>query len=210
MPAPSTLTWDDQKPFVEFILTHPELMPLVLDLEDIRHERERALLVVSEVDRLADAPDDEPMGEEGLLFDALCGELSRDPFEVDIPGVPGDLPLEEIPWTAGLYRALVAELKCADMLPVVRRRAGWRGRLYEAGAALRAETPPPLEGAVPSDPEGPAMTLAEASAALGCHPKTTERYLRSGELRAGRVGRRWRIPRSSVDSFLRRGSAKES
>lgn len=208
LPAVKRLTWDDLKPLATALLTHPDHDVLVAHLDDLADIRDGCLNVVASIDRLALAPDDEPMGDGDLLY-ALCDELKLDVFEQRVPGVPDDMLIEEIPWTAGLYRALVGELGCADVLPTLRLRAAWRARFYEAGAAIRAEIPPPLEGALPSASDGPALTLAEASVAIGCHPKTTERYLRSGELRAGRIGRRWRIPRSSVDAFLRAGVAKE-
>lgn len=208
LPAMARLTWDDLKPIATALLQSPDRDVLVGHLDDLAYIRERCMGVVAAVDRLAEARDDEQMGDGDLLF-ALCDELKLDVFEQPVPGVPDDLPIEEISWTAGLYRALIAELGCAEVLPTIRLRAAWRARFYEAGAAIRAKTPPPLDRALPSAPEGPALTLAEASVALGCHPKTMERYLRSGELPAGRVGRRWRIPRSSVEAFLRSGGPME-
>lgn len=207
-PAMKSLTWEDWAPRALALLKSPDSDVLLADPEDLADVRDGCLRIVSDIDRLAVAPDDEGMPDGGLFF-ALCDELRVDVFAQSVPGVPDDLPPDEIPWTAGLYRALVAELGCEDVLPTVRLRAAWRARFYEAGAAIRAEVPPPIDGALPSAPEEVPLTLAEASVALGIHPKTTERYLRSGELRAGRVGRRWRIPRSSVDAFLRSASAKE-
>lgn len=208
VPAMKRLTWEDLRPLAFALLKSPDHDVLVNHLDDLADIRDTCLRVVATVDRLTDAPDDEPMGDGDLLY-ALCAELKLDVFAQRVPGMPDDMVIEEIPWTAGLYRALIAELGCAAALSTVRLRAAWRARFYEAGAAIRAEVPPPLEGVFPRAPEGRALTLAEASSALGCHPKTTERYLRSGELRAGRVGRRWRIPRSSVDAFLRSGGPRE-
>ncbi|MHB1045794.1 MAG: helix-turn-helix domain-containing protein [Thermoanaerobaculia bacterium] len=208
LPSVSDWTWDDLKPLALALLRSPDHDVLVNHLDDLADRRDTCLRVAATIDRLAGTPDEEPMGD-GDLFYALCDELKLDIFSQRVPGVPDDMVIEEIPWTAGLYRALIAELGCAEVLATVQRRAAWRARFYEAGAAIRAEIPPPLAGALESTPGEPTLTLAEASVAIRCHPKTTERYLRSGELRAGRVGRRWRIPRSSIDAFLRSGATKE-
>jgi len=44
-------------------------------------------------------------------------------------------------------------------------------------------------------------TLAEAALLLSCHPETLRRAIRSGTLRAAKLGREFRISRSDLEAF---------
>lgn len=207
-----TLTRDDFWPLAEATLLNPDHWALTDDVEEVRLVADEERTASADAARLLAAPAEEPMAE--ALFSSACRALGLDAFEVPIPGVDDDLPLEEITWTAGLYRAFLESLAptgVEGLLERIRTRSGWRARFYEAAAALREDLPPalPTDRSEASAPEGEPFTLAEASVALRIHPKTTERYLRSGELKGGRVGRRWRIPRASVGEFLRTARSTE-
>jgi excisionase family DNA binding protein len=47
------------------------------------------------------------------------------------------------------------------------------------------------------------LTVDEAAARLKVQPDTVRRWLRSGKLRASKLGRDWRIPASSVEGLLK-------
>jgi excisionase family DNA binding protein len=48
---------------------------------------------------------------------------------------------------------------------------------------------------------------AEVARILRVTPRTIERYCKQGKLRAVKVGRRWRIPKSALEDFLRQGGS---
>jgi excisionase family DNA binding protein len=48
---------------------------------------------------------------------------------------------------------------------------------------------------------------AEVARILRVTTRTIERYCKQGKLRAVKVGRRWRIPRSALEDFLRQGGS---
>jgi excisionase family DNA binding protein len=52
---------------------------------------------------------------------------------------------------------------------------------------------------------------AEVARILRVTPRTVERYCKQGKLRAVKIGRLWRIPRSSLEEFLKteRSNAKQ-
>jgi excisionase family DNA binding protein len=47
------------------------------------------------------------------------------------------------------------------------------------------------------------LTVDEAAARLKLQPDTVRRWLRSGKLRASKLGRDWRIAGSSVEGLLK-------
>lgn len=64
---------------------------------------------------------------------------------------------------------------------------GARNNSEDVGKGLRAEV----------------LTPDEVAKLLRVSKRTVERLCQSGKLRAIRVGRLWRIPRSSLEEFLR-------
>jgi excisionase family DNA binding protein len=48
---------------------------------------------------------------------------------------------------------------------------------------------------------------AEVARILRVTPRTVERYCKQGKLRAVKVGRRWRIPRSALEDLLSQGGS---
>ena len=50
------------------------------------------------------------------------------------------------------------------------------------------------------------LTVAEVAASLRVTEKTIYRLLRRGRITATKVGREWRLPRRSVEEWLRRSS----
>ena len=48
-----------------------------------------------------------------------------------------------------------------------------------------------------------AFSIEQAAAALGVHPNTVKKYLKSGELPSRRLGDRWLIPISALEDWLR-------
>jgi excisionase family DNA binding protein len=50
---------------------------------------------------------------------------------------------------------------------------------------------------------------AEVARILRVTTRTIERYCKQGKLRAVKVGRRWRIPRSALEDLLRQGGSSE-
>lgn len=211
-------------------LTLNDVLPLVLRMFESKADwdvlidhpdslRERAALdrvAVAEACRVFTASGDEKMSWE--LFFALGRALGFDPEEIAIPGVADDLPLEDVPWTAGLYRELLRTLTPHGIdrpLLLVRFRSGWSAAFLEAGAALRTYSPdgpllplpPGFDPPAESSPEG-ALSVEAASRLLRFHPKTTLRYLKSGDLRGEHVGRRWAIRREDVSAFERHLEAK--
>lgn len=205
------LTLEDFRPLVAAMFETGLTWALTDAVEDVRQVAEDEREAIAEAWRVqSDAPDDEPA--TGRLFDAACGAHDLDPYGVGIPGVPDDLDLDRIHWTLGIYRGFFAEVfpgpdGPAAALERIRNRSAWRALFHDAAAALREDDPPPPpDGCIPEPGAlAPAYTLTEAAAALGIREETVGRYLKSGELRGGRVGRRWRIPRSSVEAFLRGG-----
>ena len=208
----SDLTLEDLRPLISAMFANPDWSALTDHPDSLREEASSERTAIADADRVLTAPDDEAMTSD--LLHALSRALGFDPFEVDIPGIAGDLPLEEIVWTAGRYRALLGTLTPHGIdrpLLLVRNRSEWRARFYEAAHALRTYSPtapllpPPAAAEVPS--EG-ALSVDQASKLLRFHPKTTLRYLRSGELRGEHVGRRWQIRREDVAAFERLLEAK--
>ncbi|TDJ68891.1 MAG: DNA-binding protein [Proteobacteria bacterium] len=47
------------------------------------------------------------------------------------------------------------------------------------------------------------LTLREAAKLLKCHPETIRQKLKSGEIPAAKVGRRWVIMESDIENYLR-------
>ena len=205
------LTLEDFRPLVAAMFDTGLSWALTDALEEVRLVADEQRTAIAESRRLTtDAPDGEPATD--ALFFAMCDTFKLDPFGIGIPGVPDDRSLEEITWTLGLYRALFAEVfpdpdSQAIALERIRNRSAWQALFHDAAAALREDDPPPPpDGCLPElDELAQPLTLAETAAALGIREETVGRYLKSGELRGGRVGRRWRIPRAAVDAFLRGG-----
>lgn len=49
-------------------------------------------------------------------------------------------------------------------------------------------------------------TIEEVARMLKLSARTVERFCKDGRLKAFKIGRLWRIPRSSLEQFLRQGS----
>ncbi len=47
------------------------------------------------------------------------------------------------------------------------------------------------------------FTVEETAEYLKIHPKTITKWILSGRLKAAKVGREWRIPRSEIDKLLK-------
>jgi excisionase family DNA binding protein len=67
---------------------------------------------------------------------------------------------------------------------------------------------PRLAPATPVETQDAMLTCAQAAQRAGTHVETIRRAVRSGALRAGRVGRSPRIAPADLDSWLR-GSARD-
>ncbi|WP_067051283.1 helix-turn-helix domain-containing protein [Methanofollis ethanolicus] len=48
----------------------------------------------------------------------------------------------------------------------------------------------------------PYYNAVDAGAILGASPQTVGRWIRSGELRATKIGRRWKIRESDLEAFI--------
>ena len=46
------------------------------------------------------------------------------------------------------------------------------------------------------------VTVEDAAQYLGVHPETVRVWIRSGELRAAKIGRFWRVRRSEIERFV--------
>ena len=46
------------------------------------------------------------------------------------------------------------------------------------------------------------LSIVEVCRLLGVHRNSVEKWLRSGKLKGGRVGKLWRIPKSSLEEFM--------
>ena len=46
------------------------------------------------------------------------------------------------------------------------------------------------------------LTVDQVAASLGFHPKTVRQLIRSGKLKATRIGKQWRILTADLDAFL--------
>jgi excisionase family DNA binding protein len=51
------------------------------------------------------------------------------------------------------------------------------------------------------------LLAIEAAALLRCHPRTVSGMIASGQLKATKVARRWRIRRSDIEALLPGGAA---
>jgi excisionase family DNA binding protein len=49
------------------------------------------------------------------------------------------------------------------------------------------------------------FTVTEAAALLNCHRETIKRAIRSGALKAGKIGRDYRISRGDLEDYFRQG-----
>lgn len=203
-------TLQDWAPLIQAMFKNPDWGVLTDHVDDLLDIAARERQAIADAGRVLTLPDDEPMGAE--LFWSLSRALDFDAEEVSIPGVPDDLSLDEIVWTAGLYRGFLESVTAHGIdrpLVLVKHRSEWRARFYEAAHAIRTYSPTaplalpaPIEGAVEGADAG-TLTVDEASALLGFHAKTVLRYLRSGELAGKIVERRWRIRREDVSAFNR-------
>lgn len=52
-------------------------------------------------------------------------------------------------------------------------------------------------------------TIEEAARILKVNPRTVNRMIARGEIRANKVGRQYRIPRSEIEKFLDGGQQKK-
>jgi len=96
-----------------------------------------------------------------------------------------------------------AELEAAGrLLPVIRMERTFPA-FDRSGAMALAPSPAP----VPQQPQpsgGPAiLTFEEAQAALKVRRTKMYELLRSGALKASKVGKLWRVEASSIDSYLK-------